>query len=209
VIEAPDVDEELSPWSAVELSRGFELEDLLVEADLSGVSAAGGRVARCRLAGVSLAGARLRSLRLVDAVFSDCDLSNADLTSATLNRVRFERCRMTGLVGARWEATQVVMRGCKLDLASFHEAQFRGAEFDDCVLDDADLAASWFRETSFAGSRLAGVGIDGARLAGVDFRGARLDPAGDVSALRGAVIDGLQLVELAPALAQGLGIVVR
>jgi len=73
VIEAPDVDENLVPWSAVELRSGFEIEDVLVEADLAGVSAAGGRVARSRLARVSLAGARLRSLRLVDAVLSDAE----------------------------------------------------------------------------------------------------------------------------------------
>ena len=66
MIEAPDVDAELVAWTPVPLARGFELEDVSVSADLSGVSAAGGRVARCRLSGVSLAGARLRSVRFVD-----------------------------------------------------------------------------------------------------------------------------------------------
>ena len=199
----------LAPWAAVPLEPRFELEDVLIEADLSGASAAGGRLTGCRLSGVSLARARLRSLRLVDVVLSDCDLSNADLTGATLRRARFERCRMTGLVGASWEATQVALRGCKLDLVSFHRGVFRGVEFEDCVLDDADLAASWLRETRFASSRLRRVAIDDARLAGVDFRGSVLEPAGDVTALRGAVIDALQLVELAPLLARGLGIEVR
>jgi uncharacterized protein YjbI with pentapeptide repeats len=209
VIEAPDVLEELASWPAEPLESRFELEDVLIESDLAGTSAAGGRITGCRLSGVSLAGARLRSLRLVDVVLSDCDLSNADLTGASLNRVRFERCRMTGLVGVSWEASQVVLRGCKLDLASFHRGVFRGVEFEDCVLDDADLAASWLRETRFASSRLVRVGIDDARLSGVDFRGSVLEPAGDLTALRGAVIDALQLVELAPLLARGLGIDVR
>ena len=37
----------------------------------------------------------------------------------------------------------------------------------------------------------------------------RLEPDGDPAALRGAIIDSLQLVELGPLLAAGLGITVR
>jgi hypothetical protein len=53
------------------------------------------------------------------------------------------------------------------------------------------------------------IALDDARLAGADFRGSELEPDGDVAALRGAVIDTVQLVELGPLLARGLGIEVR
>src|SRR3954452_14665190 len=61
--EAPDVLEEaLEDWEPRTLAARFEIEDArLGGADLSGVSAAGGRVARSRLDGVNLSGSRMRS----------------------------------------------------------------------------------------------------------------------------------------------------
>jgi uncharacterized protein YjbI with pentapeptide repeats len=208
--EAPDVVEEaLAPWEPDTLQAGFELEDVLITADLTGLSAAGGRIARCRLDGARLAESRLRSLRLIDVVVSDADLSNADWTGAHLQRVRFDRCRMTGFVGASWQADHVVLRDCKLDLANLRRATLRRATFADCVLDDADLGGASLRESRFAGCAMRRVAIDEARLSGVDLRGSALVPDGDVLALRGAIIDSLQLVELGPLLAHGLGILVR
>jgi fluoroquinolone resistance protein len=177
--------------------------------DLTDLVASGARVARSRLEGVRLAGSRLRSLRLVDVVVSDADVSNADWTGARLSRVVFERCRMTGFGGASLHAEHVTLRGCKLDLANFRRATFRSVTFEDCVLDDADLAGASLRETRFSHSQLLRVVIDGARLSVVDFRGSALEPAGDVLALRGAIVDPVQLVELGPLLAHGLGIEVR
>jgi fluoroquinolone resistance protein len=103
----------------------------------------------------------------------------------------------------------VVLRDCKLDLANLRRATFRRATFEDCVLDDADLGGAALRETRFAGCGLRRVALDDARMNGVDLRGSALVPDGDVLALRGAIIDSLQLVELGPLLARGLGIEVR
>jgi uncharacterized protein YjbI with pentapeptide repeats len=208
--EAPDIaDEALVRWEPDILQAGFELEDAVVTADLSRLSAAGGRIARCRLTGARLADTRLRSLRLIDAVVTDVDVSNADWTGAQLQRVVFERCRMTGFVGASLQAEHVTLRECKLDLANLRRATFRRVTFDDCVLDDADLAGASLRESRFAACRLRRVAIDDARLNRVDFRGSDLAPEGDVLALRGAIVDAVQLVELGPLLARGLGIEVR
>src|SRR5262249_37646482 len=149
--EPPDVaDEALVAWAPEPLQSGFEIEDAVVTTDLSGLSAAGGRIARSRLEGARLAGSRLRSLRLIDAIVADADISNADWTGAQLQRVVFERCRMTGFVGASLQAEHVLLRECKLDLANLRRASFRRATFDDCVLDDADFAAASIRDTRFA-----------------------------------------------------------
>lgn len=208
--EAPDIaDEALEAWQPEELQSGFEIEDAVVDADLSRLSAAGGRIARSRLTGARLAGTRMRSLRLIDVEITDADISNADWTGAQLQRVVFERCRMTGFVGASLQAEHVTLRGCKLDLANFRRATFRRVTFDDCVLDDADLGGAAMRETRFAACRLRRIAIDDARLNRADFRGCDLLPEGDVVALRGAIVDSVQLVELGPLLARGLGIEVR
>jgi fluoroquinolone resistance protein len=209
--DRPDVvDEYLEPWEPVPLGGGFVIEDALVrEADFGGVAAAGGAVKRSRLAGVKFAGTRMRSLRLVDVIVSDADLSNADWGAAELSRVVFERCRMTGFGGAELKAENVVFRECALELSNLRGVALRGVTFEDCGLDDADFGSAVLREVRFERSHLRRVLIDGLRLTRVDFRGSRLEPDGDVSALRGAIIDSLQLVELGPLLAAGLGISVR
>ena len=209
--ERPDVsDEDLEPWDGSPLAGGFEIEDALVsETVWEGVSAAGGRVLRSRLNGVRASGSRMRSVRLVDTIVSDADLSNADWGAAELRRVVFERCRMTGFGAAGVKGEDVVLRGCALQLANLRGCELRGVDFVDCELDDADLSGASLRDVRFESSRLRRVLIDGLRLQRVDFRGSALDPDGDVAGLRGAVIDSLQLVELGPLLARGLGLVVR
>ena len=62
---------------------------------------------------------------------------------------------------------------------------------------------------AFAGSDLAGADFSSARCAAVDLRGARLDGLRGIAALEGATIGFDQLVGLAPALAQALGLQVR
>jgi hypothetical protein len=62
----------------------------------------------------------------------------------------------------------------------------------------------------FSDCQLHSVDFEQARLASVDFRGSELaHPRGDLSALRGAIVDSVQLVDLSHALAAQLGIVVR
>jgi uncharacterized protein YjbI with pentapeptide repeats len=60
----------------------------------------------------------------------------------------------------------------------------------------------------FAGCRLLRADFGQAALTRVDFRGSELEPVGDVSGLRGAIIDSVQLAGLAPLLARAAGILV-
>jgi uncharacterized protein YjbI with pentapeptide repeats len=203
---APDIEEaELEPWVSAELAAGFVIEDALVDGVAFGaVRASGGQVATGTLAGVNLAGARLRSLTLKDVVVREGDFANADLTGARLKRVVFERVRMTGVTCAEIEAEDVLLRGCRLDLASFRAATISRVAFDDCVLDEADFYAATLRHVRFAGCRLGRVELEQAQLTSVDLRTSELeDPRGE---LRGTIIDSVQLAGLAPLLAARLGI---
>lgn len=207
--EKPDVldDEDLERW---EPDGRLEIEDGLVgEQDLTDLKAAGGRIQRSRLDHTRLSSARLRGLRAVDAIFADADLSNCDVGGGQLIRVRFERCRMTGFKAAETKIEDVTFVRCKLDLANFRGAKLRHVTFEDCVLDDADFGAAEIRDSNLPGCSLHRVLIDKLRLRAVDLRGADLEPDGDVTALRGATIDPVQLVALGPLLARGLGIDVR
>ena len=204
----PDViDEDLDPWSG-ELTSQFELEDALVTGDFAEARAAGGRFMRSRLDRAVLTGSRLRSVSLIDVVAFGCEVSGADWTSARMRRVRFEGSRLTGVLLADAELDDVVFRGCKLTLASFNSARLREVVFEDCELDEAFLGRGTMRAVRFDGCRLLRADFSGASLARVDLRGSELDPAGDVSGLRGAIIDGVQLAGLAGHLARAAGITV-
>ena len=209
---APDLpDEPLAPWEPAPPAAGFAIEQARLDAapGLAGLDATGGRIEQCELDGTSLAGSRLRSLALIDVVARRIDTSNADWRGASLRRVVFEACRMTGFSATELDAEDVVFRDCKLNLASFQLGRFRRATFEGCVLDEADLSGATLIETRFAGSQLRRIELEGVRLTRVDLRGAQLEePRGDVRNLRGAIVDHVQLVGLAPVLAHGLGITV-
>jgi len=204
----PDViDDDLEPWSG-ELTSQFELEDALVTGDFAEARAAGGRLMRSRLDRAVLTGSRLRSVALIDVVASGCEVSGADWTSARMRRVRFEGSRLAGLLLADAELDDVVFRDCKLTLASLNSARLRDVVFEGCELDEAFLGRGTMRAVRFDGCRLLRADFSGASLARVDLRGSELDPAGDVSGLRGAIIDGVQLAGLAGHLARAAGITV-
>jgi uncharacterized protein YjbI with pentapeptide repeats len=202
----PDViDEDLEPFAG-ELTSRFDIEDALVSGDFAEVRAAGGRFMRSRLDRAVLTGSRLRSVALVDVVLSGCELSGADWTSARLRRVVVEGTRAAGTLFADAELDDVVFRNCKLTLASFNSARLNDVVFEDCELDEAFLGRGTMRAVRFDDCRLRRADFSGASLARVDLRGSDLDPAGDVTGLRGATIDGSQLVGLAGHLARALGI---
>ena len=202
----PDViDEDLEPFAG-ELTSQFDIEDALVSGDFADVRAAGGRFMRSRLDRAVLTGSRLRSVALVDVVLSGCELSGADWTSARLRRVVVEGTRAAGILFADAELDDVVFRNCKLTLASLNSARLNDVVFEGCELDEAFLGRGTLRTVRFDDCRLRRADFSGASLARVDLRGSDLDPAGDVTGLRGATIDGYQLAGLAGHLARALGI---
>lgn len=211
MIDEPDVaDEHLDDWTPEPLAQGFVIEDARLRDDASFVdaNATAGRIASSTLDGVALSGARLRSLSLIDVIARDVDASNADWTGARCNRVVFERCRLTGLRMAELEADDVAFRDCRLDLADLRGAQIRRALFEGCVLDEADLSGAQLQSVRFARCQLRRAELDRAKLDRVDLRGCELELRGDLSALRGATIDTVQLIGLARAFADAAGIVV-
>jgi fluoroquinolone resistance protein len=204
----PDVvDEELVAWTG-SLAARFEIEDAVVSGDFADVHAAGGRIMRSRLDRVVLTGSRLRSVALIDVVAGGCEASGADWSSARLRRVVFEGGRLAGLQLLEAELEDVVFRDCRLSLATFHSARLRNVTFERCDLNEAFLGLGRMQAVRFDACQLVRADFTGAALTRVDLRGSELDPAGDVSGLRGAIVDTVQLAGLAPLLARAAGIAV-
>ena len=78
--------------------------------------------------------------------------------------------------------------------------------FADCVLTEPDFGSARLTGVRFDGCRLVAPDFSRATLAKVDLSGAELVAPRGLTSLSGATISRLQLLDLAPALADQLGI---
>jgi uncharacterized protein YjbI with pentapeptide repeats len=112
-------------------------------------------------------------------------------------------------------ARRVTLRGCKLDSVNFRDAKLTEVAFEECVLRDVDFAGAKLTKVTFGGSTLANTDFSHVTCKDVDLRSARLgtDETPGIKSgydcLRGARIDNLQLMTIAPLLAHHLGIKVE
>ena len=120
---------------------------------------------------------------------------------------------ITGSVAAGVEAfaarlRRVSLRGCKLDSVNLRDAVLAEVTFDNCVLSDVDFSGATLTKTVFRDSRLTRTNFTRAAMDEVDLRGAELGITVDPACLRGAIVTTAQLMELAPLLAEGMGLIV-
>jgi uncharacterized protein YjbI with pentapeptide repeats len=80
--------------------------------------------------------------------------------------------------------------------------------FENLLLRDVDFGSARLRRVSFPGCTLAGADFTKVTCVDVDLRGAELGITAGYESLRGATIDSVQLIALAPRLAHHLGITV-
>jgi uncharacterized protein YjbI with pentapeptide repeats len=202
--------------AALEEHDGSPLD---AETDLDGVAVKGG----------DFSGGVAPGLRIFGSALADCVLDESVLAGATLQDVTLDRVRAAGveLDTSRWlntvvtgsllsgaqvfnaEIRRVAFRDCKLDAVNFRDSTLVDVSFEDCSLDEADFGSATLQRVRFPGSRLTSADFTRARLEEVDLRGCQLSVGRGYDALAGAIVDSRQLGELAPALAQHLGIVVR
>ena len=95
---------------------------------------------------------------------------------------------------------------CKLGYLNLRGAHLTDVVFADCQITDLDLGHATASRLAFPGTRVDRLDCSGSRLSDVNLRGARLADIGDIEGLRGASISLEQLLDLAPALAQRVGI---
>jgi uncharacterized protein YjbI with pentapeptide repeats len=103
---------------------------------------------------------------------------------------------------------RVAFHGCKLDSVNFRGASLTEVSFDECLLRHVDFAGAKLTKTVFTRSRLVESDFTGVTLDRVDLRGAELGIIIGPDSLRGATITAAQLADVAPLIAENLGIVV-
>lgn len=176
--------------------------------------------------GLDLTGARGASSRFLECVLDGCDLTSAvlagsrwsestlrrvrgvgtDLSEASLLDVSVTDARLGALAayGSTWR--RVSVHGGKIEFLNLRGATLREVQFEDCMLVEPDFADATLRDVTFAGCTLVGAQLRGATLTDVDLSAARLVEPKGVTSLGGATISRVQLLELADAFADQLGI---
>lgn len=175
------------------------------------------------LTGMDLSGGRLTESRLRSVTLSDTDLSAASVLESDWERVSSPHLkaprstwRDVSIEGSRFGVAELydtgisglVLRGCKLDLVNLRNAVLTDVVFEHCTITELDISGARATRVRFSDCTIGTLEASGARLKDVDLCGAQLSRIVGLAGLKGAVISEEQLVELAPSLAQHLGLVV-
>ena len=176
--------------------------------DLTGPDASGSRFLDCAFTRVSIQDGRLRRARFTDVWLRDVQLMSTTLAETTWVDAAVIGSAASGVEAFGAQLRRVSLRGCKLDSVNFREATLVDVTFDNCVLRDVDFAGATLTRTAFRGSRLAATNFTRVTLDQVDLRGAELGITIDPGCLRGAIVTTAQLMDLAPLLAESIGLTV-
>lgn len=206
VLTAPDLSR-LRDGEADELTAGEMVEDL-------------------ELVGADLSGGDLSALTLLSCRFSEVFANDTDLAAARLVDCRLERLSATYLHSPRstWRTVELV--DSRIGAWEFYDADVESLLMEDCRLGFTNLAGTTVRDLLIRATRIDKLdlsGIDaqrvrfedcrvgtlrlhGGSLSDVDLRGLEMRTVSGVGSLAGAAVSSGQLSELAPLLAQHLGL---
>jgi uncharacterized protein YjbI with pentapeptide repeats len=171
--------------------------------------AAGGRYAELEIKGDDLAGTRLEGASFTHCMFEAVEADVARWRGVSARTTTFRDARMTGIQLNEAVLREVVFERTRLDMANFRLARLERVTFRDCSLTEADFGDARLDSVRFERCRLRGATFRDASCRSTDLRGCSLEDIDGAGGLAGATIDPVQLMELAPALARHVGLVVE
>jgi uncharacterized protein YjbI with pentapeptide repeats len=176
--------------------------------DLSGQNANNARLLDCEFRRCRADGLLLRRTRFVETLVADLQAATLDLTESVWRDSLVTGGRIGAVPASSAKLMRVRFRGLKLDFLNLRGATLQDVVFQDCVLSEVDVTDATLTDVDFAGSRVDTLSVRNATLARVDLSGATLQTLRGLDHLRGAIVSAAQLLDLAPLLADHLGIVV-
>lgn len=198
------------PWRPDETYDTVHVDGGALEGGaVKNIDAGQARFLECAFTQVTLDGGSLRRARLNDVWLCETRLVATDLAEGEWLDVTFLDGVVAGSEAYGAELRRVVFRGCKLDSLNFREAALTDVRFENCVLRGVDFGGAQLTRVAFPGCRLSETDLSGVTLTKVDLRGAELGITGGLESLRGAVVSTAQLIDLAPFIAQSIGLTVK
>lgn len=177
--------------------------------DLSEQNANNARLLDCALLRCRADGVQLRRARFVETLVADLQATTLDLGESVWRDSLVSGGRIGAVAASSAKLSRVRFRGVKLDFLNLRGATLQDVVFQDCVLGEVDASDAALTDVDFVGGRLDSFSVRNAVLTRVDLRGATLQTLSGLDHLRGAIVSAAQLLDLAPLLADHLGIVVR
>jgi uncharacterized protein YjbI with pentapeptide repeats len=193
--------------TASEILDGTAIRQLhLHRFDLSGACTRDVLFEQSRITKAALSSADRPSVHFVDVVIEDCDLSGLLTLGAQLLRTEWKSCRLTGWLCAESVVEHTLFESCKLDHANLRLCRFKSVVFRNCSLRSSDFHGASFNDVHFEGCTLDGAEFRACSVESLDLRGSNIREIRYLEGLKGATIDPVQLVELAPQLARIVGL---
>ncbi len=177
--------------------------------DLDAPQAPGSRFMECAFTRVTMQDGQLRRARFNDVWMREVRLTATELTDSNWIHATIIGSVAAGVIAHGSRLRQVTFRGCKLHGVNFRAATLTEVTFEDCMLREVDFGGATLRRCQFPGSQLHDTDFSQVTLDKVDLRGAELGIIITPGALKGATISSAQLAELAPLLAEHVGITVE
>ena len=186
--------------------EGLHLSDAVIDDP----EVAGARFLESAFSSVTFNAGHWRASRFHDVWIDAVRWIGGDLSSVNWLDVEINASVLAGAQVFDAQLRRVVFHGCKLDSVNLRSAKLQDVTFVDCQLVHVDFGAATLTNVSFPGSRIEGAVLERSQLKKVDFTGATsLQISGGYDSLRGATISTLQLMDLAHAFAETLGVTVR
>ena len=205
-LTAPDLSR-LRDGEADELTAGEMVEDLeLVEADLSGGDLSALTLLSCRFSEVFANDTDLAAARLVD-----CRLERLSATYLHSPRSTWRTVELVDSRIGAWElydadVESLLMENCRLGFTNLAGTTVRDLLIRATRIDELDLSGIDAQRVRFEDCRVGTLRLHGGSLSDVDLRELEMTVVSGVGSLAGATISSGQLSELAPLLAQHLGL---
>ena len=205
-LTAPDLSR-LRDGEADELTAGEMVEDLdLVEADLSGGDLSALTLLSCRFSEVFANDTDLAAARLVD-----CRLERLSATYLHSPRSTWRTVELIDSRIGAWElydadVESLLIEDCRLGFTNLAGTTVRDLLIRATRIDELDLSGIDAQRVHFEDCRVGTLRLHGGSLRDVDLRGLEMRTVSGVGSLAGATVSSGQLSELAPLLAQHLGL---
>lgn len=206
VLTTPDLGR-LRDGEADELAAGEMAEDLeLVEADLSGGDLSALTLLSCRFSEVFANDTDLAAARLVD-----CRLERLSATYLHSPRSTWRTVELIDSRIGAWElydadVESLLIEDCRLGFTNLAGTTVRDLLIRATRIDELDLSGIDAQRVHFEDCRVGTLRLHGGSLRDVDLRGLEMRTVSGVGSLAGVTVSSGQLSELAPLLAQHLGL---
>lgn len=180
--------------------------ELIADLDLSGVDARDTRFMGCVLRPTRADGFVLVGARVVDCRVESLAATEAPWRASTWRDTVLSDCRIGALDLSAAQWNRVGVRAGRYDFVNLREAELVDVTFTGVDLRDVDLAGARLTRVRFEDCRIGHLDVNAATLSGVDLSTSEFDAVSGVGNLRGAAVSELQLLRLAPLMADHLGL---